>query len=108
MPASLAEREVDVLPCVRGTVGFARKGRSNQSDEWRGIALVGKGQLRDVEAWLARPDQFCARLQLLAANGIPQVFALELVRTWGQGQHPACNAPTRSRPAGRNRSTPAP
>ena len=44
-----------------------------------------KGQLRDAAAWLARQDQFYARLQLLAAHGLPQVFALELARAWSQG-----------------------
>ena len=63
------------------TVGFARKGRADNSDEWREIALGGKGQLRDAEAWLARQDHFYARLQLLWANGLPLVVCMDLVRT---------------------------
>ena len=108
LPASLASLEVDSLACVGATVGFARKGRAERTGEWRENTLGETGQNRDTDAWLARQDQFYARLQLRHTNGLPEVFAMDLVRTWSQGPAPTCNGPTRSRPTGPRQWTLAP
>ena len=107
-PADLAAREVDALPCVGATVGFARKDRADHSDEWREIALGERANYGTPRhGW---PD----RTSSTPASSSCGPTAFPWFSAWTSSAHgarapaPTCSAPTRSRPTGQKPSTPAP